>query len=153
METQGLDAIILAAAGLNRLGLAHLPRGWLSAEEMLPAIGQGALALEVRRADERMRDLVGALDHPPSRVAVEAERAFLERLEGGCLVPVAALGQLAGDEVVLEALIGDLSGAVILRDRLAGPRDRAAEVGRHLAESLLKRGGREILSEIYCRPL
>ncbi|MBM4284432.1 MAG: hydroxymethylbilane synthase [Deltaproteobacteria bacterium] len=153
METQGLDAIILAAAGLNRLGLSHLPRAWLTAQEMLPAIGQGALALEIRADDQRMRDLVGGLDHPPSRLAVEAERAFLQRLEGGCLVPVAALGQLAGDEVVLEALIGDLSGVVIFRDRLAGPPRQAADLGRRLADLLLNRGGRDILSQIYGRPL
>ena len=92
LETEGLDAIILAAAGLKRLGLGHVPRGFLTEEEMLPAIAQGALGLEVRAADAAMLELLNPLNHLPSQVAVTAERAFLGRLEGGCLVPVAALG-------------------------------------------------------------
>jgi hydroxymethylbilane synthase len=153
MQTEGLDAIILAAAGLNRLGLGHLPQSRLTAEEMLPAIGQGALALEVRTDDARLREVVGKLDHPASRVAVTAERAFLARLEGGCLVPVAALAELEGDTLVLEALIGALDGQTILRDRLTGPPSEAEAMGRTLADTLLARGGRDILSEIYGRPL
>jgi hydroxymethylbilane synthase len=153
LETEGLDAIILAAAGLLRLGLGHVPRGFLSPAEMLPAIGQGALGLEVREDDREMLNLLAPLDHLPSRVAVTAERAFLARLEGGCLVPVAALGRLEEGVLQLAALISDLEGKELLQDHLAGPPEEAAGMGRRLAEMLLDRGGREILQEIYGHPL
>ncbi len=153
MTEQGLDAILLAAAGLKRLGLSHIPRSFLSAEEMLPAISQGALGLEIREQDREMSELLACLDDPPSRIAVTAERAFLERLEGGCLVPVAALGTFDGEHLSLEALISDLDGRIVLRERAAGPAGEAANLGRGLAERLLDLGGREILSEIYGRPL
>jgi hydroxymethylbilane synthase len=152
LETEGLDAIILAAAGLNRLGLGHIPRGCLTETEMLPAIAQGALGLEVRTGDTEMLALLAPLNHVPSEIAVTAERAFLGRLEGGCLVPVAALGRLEGDSLHLEALISDLDGRRFLKDSLSGPADEAAAMGRRLAEMLLARGGREILQEIFGRP-
>ena len=152
LETEGLDAIILAAAGLKRLGLGHIPREFLSEEEMLPAIAQGALGLEVRAADAAMLELLNPLNHVPSQVAVTAERAFLGRLEGGCLVPVAALGRLENGALSLDALISDLEGRRYLRDRLTGPPGEAAAMGRRLAERLLDRGGREILEEIFARP-
>ncbi len=153
METLGLDALVLAAAGLNRLGLAHVYRGLLPEEEMLPAVGQGALGLEVRAGDQRLRELVACLDHPESRIAVTAERAFLARLEGGCVVPVAALGRVAGDSLVLEALISDLEGKRYLRDRSTAHVDDAWALGTDLANRLLNRGGREILAELYANPL
>jgi hydroxymethylbilane synthase len=153
MTEQGLDAIILAAAGLNRLGLSHIPRALLSAEDMLPAISQGALGLEIRDQDRAMEELLAFLDDPPSRIAVTAERAFLERLEGGCLVPVAALGTVNRDHLTMEALISDLDGRHLIRESASGPTTDAAILGRDLAERLLDKGGREILSEIYGRPL
>jgi hydroxymethylbilane synthase len=152
LETEGLDAIILAAAGLKRLGLGHIPRGFLSETEMLPAIGQGALGLEVRADDQEMLELLIPMNHFPSQVAVTAERAFLARLEGGCLVPVAALGRLEDDSLSLSALIGDLEGRQVLQDRLVGPPEEANSMGRRLAEMLLERGGGKILQEIYGRP-
>jgi hydroxymethylbilane synthase len=153
LTDEGLDAIILAAAGLNRLGLGHLPKALLSEADMLPAISQGALGLEIRDNDPEMQEMLAFLDHPPSRLAVTAERAFLERLEGGCLVPVAALGTLAGEQLTLEALISDLDGRTVLREKTSGPGADAATLGRALAERLLDMGGREILSQIYGRPL
>ncbi len=153
MNSLGLDAIILAAAGLNRLGLSHLPHTLLPASDMLPAIGQGALGLELRANDQTMQQLLKMLDDPPSRIAVTAERAFLSRLEGGCLVPVAALGTVAGDQITLEALLSDLSGQRLLRERHAAPLAEAASLGRRLADRLLEQGGREILSQLYGRPL
>lgn len=152
LETEGLDAIILAAAGLNRLGLGHIPQGHLAVTEMLPAIGQGALGLEVRENDEEMRHLLEPLNHYPTQVAVAAERAFLARLEGGCLIPVAALGRLENGFLTVEALISDLEGRHLLQDRLMGPPEQAQALGRRLAEMLLDRGGGEILREIYGRP-
>ncbi len=153
METLGLDGLILAAAGLNRLGLAHIYRGCVPESDMLPAVGQGALGLEVRLADQDLHELLGFLDDPPTRVAVTAERAFLARLEGGCLVPVAALGRVAGDSLHLEALISDLEGRRLLRDRRTGPVAAAAGLGTSLAEDLLARGGGQILAELYGRPV
>ncbi|MGB8990695.1 MAG: hydroxymethylbilane synthase [Desulfobaccales bacterium] len=153
METLGLDALILAAAGLNRLGLSHLYRGAVPETDMLPAVGQGALGLEMRSADQDLRDLVAFMDDPPTRLAVTAERAFLARLEGGCVVPVAALGRVEGDSLHLEALISDLEGRRVLRDKLAGPVAAAASLGTRMADTLLNRGGREILAELYGRSL
>ena len=153
LETLGLDALILAAAGLNRLGLSHVYRGLLPEEEMLPAVAQGALGLEVRTADNRLRELIAFLDHPPTRIAVTAERAFLARLEGGCVVPVAALGKVEGDALTLEALISDLDGKRYLRDYLSGHVDAAQPMGTTLANRLLDRGGREILAELCSQPL
>ncbi|MGA8573791.1 MAG: hydroxymethylbilane synthase [Desulfobaccales bacterium] len=148
MENLGLAALILAAAGLHRLGLGQAYRGLLPETEMLPAVGQGALGLEVRADDRRLNELLAFLDHPPSRVAVTGERAFLARLEGGCRVPVAALGRLAGDSLTLEALICDPEGKRCLRDRASGPQDQAWALGTELADRLLSRGGREILAAI-----
>jgi hydroxymethylbilane synthase len=153
MEDLGLDALILAAAGLNRLGLGHLYQCCVPEAEMLPAVSQGALGLEIRTADPDLRELVSVLDDTPTRLAVTAERAFLARLEGGCVVPVAALGRVEGDLLHLEALISDLEGRRLLRDSVRGPVSEAAGLGTSLAESLLAQGGREILSELYGRPI
>jgi hydroxymethylbilane synthase len=153
METLGLDALILAAAGLNRLGLGHVYQGCLPETEMLPAVGQGALGLEVRTADRELRELVAFLDDPVTHTAVTAERAFLARLEGGCVVPVAAWSRLAGDALVMDALISDLEGQRVLRDRITGSPEEAAFLGTYLANRMLERGGKEILAELAAHPL
>jgi len=153
MESLNLDALILAAAGLARLGLSHLARRFLAETEMLPAVAQGALGLEVRDRDHRLGEFIAFLDDPPSRAAVTAERGFLARLEGGCVVPVAALGRMEGSSLTLKALISDLQGERLLKDTLAGPLEEAESLGRLLAERLLDRGGREILAHIWGRPL
>ena len=153
METMGLDGLILAAAGLNRLGMAHLYRGCVPVSDMLPAVGQGALGLEVRVADHALRELLAFLDDPPTRGAVTAERAFLARLEGGCVVPVAALGRVEGETLHLEALISDLEGRCVLRDQRSAPVAEAAELGTQAAEGLLAQGGREILAALYGQPV
>ncbi len=153
MESLGLDALILAAAGLNRLHLAHLNRGCLPLTEMLPAVGQGALGLEVRCQDREVQELIAFLEDPATRLAVTAERAFLARLEGGCVVPVAALGRVAGTSLTLEALISDLEGQCFLQDHLAGAGEEAASLGTLLANRLLDRGGREILAELARQPI
>jgi hydroxymethylbilane synthase len=153
METQGLDALILAAAGLNRLGLRHLYQCCVPETDMLPAVSQGALGLEIRSGDHDLQEMLAFLDDPPSRLAVTAERAFLARLEGGCVVPVAALGRVQGESLHLEALISDLQGRRLLRDSRRGPVTEAARLGADLADSLLAQGGREILSELYGRSI
>jgi hydroxymethylbilane synthase len=133
--------------------LAHLYRNCVPAADMLPAVGQGALGLEVRSADHDLQELLAFLDDPPTRWAVTAERAFLARLEGGCVVPVAALGRVEGDRLHLEALISDLEGRRLLRDQSSAPVAEAAGLGTQMAESLLAQGGREILAALYGRPV
>ncbi|AEB08294.1 hydroxymethylbilane synthase [Desulfobacca acetoxidans] len=146
-----LDAIILAAAGLHRLGRAAEITAILPETQMLPAIGQGALGLEYRQDDAVTMELLEFLDDPETRVAVAAERAFLARLEGGCQVPIAAMGTLKKGELFLDGLIGDLAGSRIYREQLSRPPAAAADLGQQLAETLLKRGGAQILSEVYGR--
>jgi hydroxymethylbilane synthase len=153
MSEQGLDALILAAAGLARLGLTHVSRSFLTDQEMLPAISQGALGLEVRAGDARARELITVLDDPVTHAAVNTERGFLARLEGGCVVPVAGLAQVKDHSLSFEALIGDLEGRKIIRGSITGTPGEAEALGRALAERLLDQGGREILAQIFGRPL
>lgn len=143
-----LEAIILAAAGVRRLGLAHRIGEYLDAETMLPAVGQGALSIEVRDNDAVSGPLVAALDHRPSRVVVMAERAFLHRLEGGCQVPIAAHGTLQGDQLTLTGLVADPAGTTILKHTLSGEVQHATAIGVQLAEHLLSKGAAEILRDI-----
>jgi len=151
LTEENLDAVILATAGLRRLGRAGEITAIIPETEMLPAIGQGALGLEYRQDDLVTQGILEFLDDPETKVAVAAERAFLARLEGGCQVPIAAKGSLHNDRLVLDGLIGDLTGARIYREQVTGHPDEAVALGQHLAETLLKRGGAQILSEIYGR--
>jgi hydroxymethylbilane synthase len=151
MAAQGLDALVLAAAGLARLGLTHVSRSFLTDKEMLPAVSQGALGLETRADAARVRGLIAFLDDPVTHRAVDAERAFLARLEGGCVVPVAGLARVKDNSLSFEALIGDLEGRNIIRGAITGPPAEADSLGRTLAERLLDQGGREILAQIYGR--
>jgi hydroxymethylbilane synthase len=145
------DAIVLAAAGLRRLGLAEHIRRVLEPSEMLPAIGQGALAIEARSDDMATRARLLRLDHPPTAVCVAAERAFLGRLGGGCRTPLAAHAVLDGTaeagRIVLTGLVGRPNGREVLRDRIEGTAASAATLGVTLAEQLLARGADRILAE------
>ncbi len=143
------EAIIVAEAGLLRLGLGNTPRERLSPEIMLPAIGQGALAIELRKEDFELKEALAFLHHQETAVCVAAERAFLAALGGGCQVPLAAYATLKGQRLLLEALIADPSGEIVLRDQIEGLSSEAEEMGRSLAETLLSRGGRKILDEVY----
>lgn len=145
------EAIVLAAAGLKRMGWDGQITERLAPEVSLPAIGQGALGLEGRRDDAFLRELVMALEHPPTRAAVTAERALLDRLEGGCQVPIAAHATLAGDQLRLEGLVASVDGRRIVQDRAEGPVAEAREIGLRLGEQLLRQGGEAILNEIYGR--
>lgn len=143
------DAIVLAVAGLKRLGFAHRITGYLGPPEMIPAVGQGALGIEMRDDDPLRAKVAAALDHAATRAAVECERAFLAQMEGGCTIPVAAHATVADGRVSVEGLIaspGD--GRNIVRGAEAGDVGQAASLGRTLAESLLSRGGREILEAL-----
>ena len=143
------DAILLAAAGLRRLGLEQRITEFLSYDVCLPAISQGALGLEGRADDQFVRTLVGRLENPAARIAVAAERAFLERLEGGCQVPIAAHATIDNQILTLHGLIATVDGARLIRGSEEGSIGQARKVGTTLAERLLSQGGREILKEIY----
>jgi hydroxymethylbilane synthase len=144
-----MDAIVLATAGLRRLGWESRITEILAPSVCLPAIGQGALGIECRCDDERVNRLAAALDHPDTRACVGAERAFLTRLEGGCQVPIAAHATLAGDRLTLQGLIAGVHGERVLRDEIAGASADGAALGRELAERLLGRGGDAVLRAIY----
>ncbi|MBI4400170.1 MAG: hydroxymethylbilane synthase [Nitrospirae bacterium] len=143
------DAIVLAAAGLRRMGWINEVTEYLPTEVSLPAIGQGALGLEGRRDDQFARDLVGRLDHGPTRTAVMAERALLQRLEGGCQVPIAAHATIKESTLIMDGLIASVDGRRLIRDTIQGPTLEARILGVQLAEKLLARGGDAILNEIY----
>lgn len=145
------DAIVLAAAGLKRMGWGAEVTEFLPTDVSLPAIGQGALGLEGRSDDHFVRELVLRLDHAPTRIAVTAERALLERLEGGCQVPIAAHATVSGDTLTLDALVASVNGRQLVRERIEGPATEARNLGVQLAERLLGRGGDAILNEIYGR--
>ncbi|MDH3781724.1 MAG: hydroxymethylbilane synthase [Desulfobulbales bacterium] len=143
------QAIILAAAGLNRLGLSSRATGYFTAKEMLPAVGQGALGIELRKDDAELLAGLAFLNDAKTTVAVAAERAFLYRLEGGCQVPIGAFAEVHNGQVELTGLVASIDGKEVLKDSIAGPSEEAKELGTQLANKLLEKGGREILAEVY----
>lgn len=143
------DAIILAAAGLIRLGFAERIRGALEPEQSLPAIGQGAVGIECRASDVRTNELLAPLHHHDTADRVGAERAFNARLEGGCQVPIGGHAVLQGDQLWLRGLVGTVDGSEIVRGEISGPREQASELGIALAEELLQHGAAQILAELY----
>lgn len=143
------DAIILATAGVKRLGYADRITEILPPELSLPAIGQGAVGIECRVNDKFINDLLSKLDHEDTHVCVRAERAFLKKLEGGCQVPIAAYAQLIDGKVVIDGLVGSLNGETLIKERMEGHPEKAASLGTELAEKLLAKGAKEILDEVY----
>ena len=140
------DALVLACAGLRRLGLEQRISAPLPTSEMLPAVGQGALGIETRDDDSATIEVVRTLDHKFTRLACLAERAFLRSLGGGCLLPIAAHATVREKRVKLDGLVTDTEGKQVIRERLAGGFDEAEDLGRRLGERLLERGARELLS-------
>jgi hydroxymethylbilane synthase len=143
------DAVVLAAAGLKRMGWNSDITEYFSPEAFVPAIGQGALAVECRREDTFMGELLMPLEDASTRIAVTAERAFLGRLDAGCQAPIAAFAQLVDGRVTMDALIASPDGGRIVRDAIQGPSEEAALLGVTLAERLLHNGGAAILADIY----
>jgi hydroxymethylbilane synthase len=144
LESEGFAAVVLACAGLERLGLAERIDERVDARLLLPAVGQGTLALQVRSGAPAAA-LVAALDHGPTRAATAAERAFLVRLAGDCTVPLAAHARLEADEVALDALLATPDGRQVLRAEARASRERPEEAGVRAAEAILARGGDAIL--------
>lgn len=142
------DAIILAASGLMRLGMAARIRTALEAEECLPAIGQGVLGIEIRSDDARVRELLAPLADADTTLRVTAERALNLTLNGGCQVPVAGYALLENDEIYLRGLVGDPDGSLILRAEIRGPVGQAHALGVALAQDLIAQGADRILDRL-----
>jgi len=151
LETEQLDAVILAAAGLNRLGFADKASELLSTELSLPAIGQGALGIECNLSNEEVKQTIAFFNHPDTAHAVRAERALLWRCEGGCQVPIAAFGEVTGDQLKLTGFIASVDGKVSVKGSVTGPAEECEKLGVKLAEQLLAEGGHAILAEVYQR--
>jgi len=147
------DAIILAVAGLKRLGFEGRITEVIPPEVMLPAIGQGAVGVECRTGDPYINELVGKLNHEETAVAVRAERALLKRLEGGCQVPIAAYGRLINGKLHLDGLVGSPAGDKVIREKMEGGPREAESLGIKLAEKLISLGAGRILAEVYGKPI
>ncbi|MCG1034474.1 hydroxymethylbilane synthase [Leclercia adecarboxylata] len=143
------DAIILAVAGLKRLGLESRIKAALSPEQSLPAVGQGAVGIECRLDDTRTHALLAPLNHDETAIRVQAERAMNTRLEGGCQVPIGSYAELTDGELWLRALVGAPDGSQMVRGERRGKPQDAEQLGISLAEELLDNGAREILADVY----
>jgi len=144
-----VDAVILAAAGIRRMGLEEKMHAFIEPDELLPAVAQGTLGIQTRNADDAINALVDRLNDAETVDRTRAERAFLARLEGGCQVPIAAYATLDGDQLLLKGLVGEVDGSRIIRRELRGPRVQAERIGRELAETVLAEGADEILARLY----
>ena len=145
------DAIILAAAGLIRLKFEDRITEFLTPEQSLPAIGQGAVGIECRTNDEWVNGLLAPLNDPDTALRVTAERAMNLRLQGGCQVPIAGYAELEHGVLLMRGLVGRTDGSKIIRGEIAGPPDDAEHLGRVLADDLLERGAGKILEELYAQ--
>ncbi len=143
------DAIILASAGLIRLGMPERIRSFISVEQSLPAAGQGAVGIETRLNDQRVLGYLAKLNHQPTAYRVIAERAMNAHLQGGCQVPIGGFATLENDELTLNALVGSLDGSTIIRASGVAPVDKAEQLGIEVATKLLAQGADKILAEVY----
>jgi hydroxymethylbilane synthase len=148
MQEEDFDAIILACAGVRRLDMNSLVTDYLSIEVMMPAVGQGAIALQARAGEKETQQLLAALNDAPSYWAVTAERSFLKELQGGCQAPIGALAQVEREFLTINGLILGLEGDRGCKAGLSGPFASAEQLGRKLAQQLLLEGGNEILESI-----
>jgi len=151
LRTMSLDGIVLALAGVRRLGLEETVTEIIPADISLPAIGQGALGIETRMDDKDVEGQIRFLNDRDSSISVTAERAFLKKLEGGCQVPLAAYARLAGRTLHMDGLVGSIDGKRLIRHHVEGPVENAESLGIELAEILLGKGAKEILDEVYRR--
>jgi hydroxymethylbilane synthase len=149
LESGEYDAIILAAAGVRRLGLDTHVRSRISADMMCPAVGQGALAIEIRRGDQQTKALLAFLNDADTHAAIDCERALLGSMGGGCQVPIGAYAEKRGDRLFLRAMVGRPDGSQILREQAEGA--DGVKLGRETAQTLLWRGGDKILNDVYAQ--
>ena len=143
------DAILLAAAGVKRMGWEDRITELLPPEQFLPAIGQGAIGIEIRVADEKVSRIVEALNDEQTATRIRAERALNERLQGGCQVPIAGYSEISHGVMVLRALVGRPDGTELVQGVISGKPEDAEELGQVLADDLLSRGAKQILDEVY----
>ncbi len=148
MDSGDFEAMVLAAAGIDRMGWSDKISERIPTETILPAVGQGAIGIEIREDDEIMGKLVGELNHLPTYHAVIAERALLKRLEGGCQIPIGSLGIVDGNSLKLTGIVASLDGKRLIRDSVSGNLSQAENTGIKLAENLVDSGADEILKEI-----
>jgi len=149
IETENLTGVILAAAGMKRMGYLEKITQYLPIELMLPAVGQGALGLQTRKGDTELAELCGKLNHPQTFAEVSAERSYLRALGGGCRLPIAAYGLLEGKRLTLEGLIAAPNGSEVIRDKVWGEIGEAEDLGKILADLILEKGGKRLL-ELMC---
>jgi hydroxymethylbilane synthase len=149
LDDDRYDAIILAAAGLKRLGFEDRITQFLAPDISLPAIGQGAVGIECRRDDDWVNSLIAPLNDKTTALRVQAERAMNHRLHGGCQVPIAGYAEISHGVILIRGLVGRTDGSEIIRGEIAGPPEDAAHLGLVLAEDLLARGADVILEELY----
>ncbi|HUL31367.1 MAG TPA: hydroxymethylbilane synthase [Thermodesulfobacteriota bacterium] len=149
LRTTNLDAIVLALAGVRRLGLEEMITEVISEDISLPAIGQGALGIETRTDDPEVEARIRFLNDQESSIAITSERAFLKKLEGGCQVPIAAYARIVGAALRIDGLVGTVDGKRLIRHHRQGSADQAESLGIELAEVLLSRGAKEVLDEVY----
>jgi hydroxymethylbilane synthase len=143
------DAIILAAAGLIRLEMQERISSYLTTEQSLPAMGQGAVGIECRKDDEMTHQLIAPLSHPETTLCLQAERALNKRLEGGCQVPIGGFAELDGDRLFMRAFVASPDGKQMIDGDIEGLADNAEQLGIELAEDLLSQGAGDILAEVY----
>lgn len=149
LDEGNMEGIILAAAGLQRLGYGDRINEIIPKEYCLPAVGQGALAIETRADDEVVRAMLSFLNDEPTKQATDAERAFLGLVEGGCQVPIGVYAEVTGENINIEAIIASLDGKTILRDTIKGSAQESVSLGKSLGNRMLNAGGKEILAEIF----
>jgi hydroxymethylbilane synthase len=149
LERGNYDAIILAFAGLKRLGKTELVKQIIPVEIMCPAAGQGALAIEIRQGDASMRHVLEFLNDPAARAATDCERALLNRMGGGCQVPIGAFAEMQNGKLHLEAIVADPDGSKVLRESREGDINDPEKLGNEVGEILLSRGGDKILEKVY----
>ena len=148
LKTENLDAIILAAAGVKRLGLESRITEYLDENIMLPAVGQGALCIEIRQHDPAVESIVKTLEHHQTRTIIMGERAFLNRLEGGCQVPIAAYGKIDKNIFTICGLVATIDGRTLIKETLSGPIDSPEIIGVKLAERLVSMGAETIMENL-----
>ncbi|MGA9111792.1 MAG: hydroxymethylbilane synthase [Smithella sp.] len=145
IETENLTGVILAAAGMKRMGLAEKITQFLPVEMMLPAVGQGALGLQIREIDIDLAKICASLNDTTTAAEVTAERSFLRALGGGCRLPIAALGKLEGQRLSLEGMVAAPDGSTTIREKIQGAKEEAEELGKMLASIILDKGGKRLL--------
>jgi hydroxymethylbilane synthase len=148
LDSGEYDAIVLAAAGLIRLGQENRISQYLDASLMIPAVGQGALCIETREDDPALAHVMAGLDHDDTRICVTGERAFLRRIEGSCHIPVACFATIQGKDVVMTAVVASEDGTQLIRELMTSPLDRVTQTGRDLADQVLEQGGKKILERL-----